>query len=385
MTDDIPTLTIDGMIYAGWTELRVTRALLRCAGDFDIAVSERWGGQDAPWVIAPYSKVVVSLGNDPVLTGYVDGYAPNFDAKSHGVRITGRSRTEDLIDCKPDIASGQFAGYTLDAIARALGVLFDIEVVIETDAAAEVVADAKMERSETAFTFLERLCRLAGVLLCDDALGRLVLTQAGATRANGAIVQGDNILHATGQVNVHKRFSTYIVKGQHGVGGAKGGGLDLSALSGPGPSHYAGKASGVVQTGQVAHADDLGVPRYRPHVSLAESQMSQAQMQLRANWQRAYAYGQSVKMHVTVQGWRQPDGTLWTLNQLVPLTSSYLGIDADLLAAEIEYLLRPHDGRTTRLLLGPIEGYTPDPGQVKTKKHKGKKGGSAIDLSGLQV
>jgi prophage tail gpP-like protein len=384
-----PTLTVDGKIYAGWTSLRVTRALDRCATDFDIEVSERWADQDTAWMIQPFAECVVSIGQDPVLTGYVDGYNPAFGRTAHTVRILGRSRTEDLIDCTPDIKSGQFAGYSLEAIARSICALFKIGVVVETDGAAGVVADAKIERCETAFTFLERLCRMAGVLACDDAQGRLVLTRAGATRANGSLVQGGNILDAKLQLNVHKRFSDYIIKGQHGVGGAKGGGLDLSGLAGPGPAiappvHTSGK----VQTDQEAIAHDAGVPRYRPHVTLAESQMSQAQMQLRANWQRAYAYGRAVQVHIDVQGWRQPDGSLWQLNQLVPVTSAFLGFDAlDLLVASVQYELSDHTGRVTKMVLGPIEGYTPDPGQVKLHKHKGgkKKGGAVLDLSGLHV
>jgi prophage tail gpP-like protein len=381
--DQVPTLTVDGKIYAGWTSLRVSRGLDRCASDFDIAVSERWPEQDEPWLIQPFAECVVSIGSDPVLTGYVDGYQPMFDSAAHGVRILGRSRTEDLIDCTPDIQSGQFAGYTLEAIARSICGLFKIDVVVETDGSSQAVADAKLERCETAWTFLERLCRLAGVLACDDGKGRLVLTRAGSTRAAGRLVQGENILRAQSSINVHRRFSDYIAKGQHGVGGAASRGLDLSALHGPGPASYGGKA-GVVQTGQGAVAHDAGVPRYRPHVTLAESQLDQAGMQLRANWQRAFAYGRSIQVHIEVQGWRQPDGSLWSLNQLMPVSAAWLGIDRDLLSARVEYVLDDKSGRTTRLMLGPIEGYTPDPGAVKLRKHHGRgKGGGAVDLDGL--
>jgi prophage tail gpP-like protein len=371
-------------------------------------VSERWPGQDEAWLVRPFSECVVSLGSDPVLTGYVDAYRPSFDHASHSVRIHGRSRTEDLIDCTPDIQSGQFAGYTLAAIARSICALFKIEVVVETDAAEVIVADAKLQRSETAWTFLERLCRPAGVLACDDAQGRLVLTRAGATRAAGALVQGKNILRATAVIDVHRRHSDYIVKGQHGVGGARSGGLDLSELAGPGPAFTPGAGggtdvstdtgdawdvgeageTGVVQTAQRGFSHDAGVPRYRPKVSLAESQLTQEGMQLRADWQRAFAYGRSINIHVDVQGWRQPDGKLWVVNQLVPVTSGWMGIDRDLLVAEVEYLLDDRGGRVTRLLLGPIEGYTPDPGQVKFRRQRGEghgrtgRGGS-LDLSGL--
>jgi prophage tail gpP-like protein len=278
-----------------------------------------------------------------------------------------------------------FNGYTLDAIARTLCDLFKIGLVVETDAARQVVADAKFERCETAWSFLERLCRLAGVLACDDAQGRLVLTRAGADRASGRLVQGDNIEHARGTLDVRKRFSNYIVKGQHGIGGGKGGGLDTSALVGPGPA-TAGKptGSGKVVVGLHAEAIDKGVPRYRPHVSLAESQMTPALMQLRANWQRAYAYGRAIQAHITVTGFRQPDGSLWRINQLVSVVSPYLGIDMELLTTNVQHTLTNAGGRQTVISVGPVEGWTPDPGQVKLRKHgKGKGHKGTLDLSGL--
>ena len=245
-------------------------------------MSERWPEQDEPWLIQPFAECVVSIGPDPVLTGYVDGYQPMFDRAAHGVRILGRSRTEDLIDCTPDIQSGQFAGYTVEAIARSICGLFKIDVAVETDGAAAVVADAKTrtmrDRLDLPRTAVPAR-RRPGLRRWQGSPG---IDPRGSTRAAGRLAQGENILRAQSSINVHRRFSDYIVKGQHGVGGAATGGLDLSALHGPGPASYAGRG-GVVQTGQGASALDAGVPRYRPHVTLAESQLDQAGMQLRAN------------------------------------------------------------------------------------------------------
>lgn len=388
MSEDVPTLTVNGRTYGGWTSLRVGRGLDRCASDFEAEITERWidDGQEQGFVILPFQEAQIKLGPDPVLTGYIDAFVSTFDARRHTVHVRGRSRTEDLVDCSPDIQSGQFKGYTLEAIVRSLCALFKIEVVVQTDAASQIVADATIERCETAFTFIERLCRLAGVLATDDPLGRLVLTRAGVQQASGRLEWGKNIIRGEGHFNVHNRFSDYIVKGQHGTGGGTGGGgLDLSQFAGPGPAVYSGKSSPVV-TNQHAAAHDDRTPRYRPHVTLAESQLTQAQAQLRANWQRAYAFGRSYQFHADVAGWRQPDGSLWQLNQLVSTTSpGYLGIDGDLLVAHIEYTLDDRGGRQTRMMLGPVEGYTPDPGQVRIHKKRGRKGrkGAGLDLSGF--
>ena len=47
-----------------------------------------------------------------LLTGYIDDYLLDVEADRHAVRVTGRSRTEDTVDCRPDTAGGQFAGYS---------------------------------------------------------------------------------------------------------------------------------------------------------------------------------------------------------------------------------------------------------------------------------
>jgi prophage tail gpP-like protein len=56
-----------------------------------------------------------------VLTGCIDNYLPEVEADRHAVRITGRSKTEDIVDCTPDNQGGQFAGYKLDAIELEVG------------------------------------------------------------------------------------------------------------------------------------------------------------------------------------------------------------------------------------------------------------------------
>jgi prophage tail gpP-like protein len=383
---DVLTLLIGGVPYSGWTEIRVSRGLTKCVTDFDIAVSERWSGQDEPWKILPFVPCQIMMGDDPLLTGYVDVYSPQITATSHAVRVKGRSKTQDLVECSPDIPSGQFSGYALAAIARSLCALFGIGVIVQTDQANQVVANAQIERCETAWTFLERLCRLAGVLATDDANGNLVLTVAGATRSSGRLVEGETMRTAQATLSSAKRFSDYIVKGQARIGGGGGGTIDsyggLGGIAATTPT----APSGAVQTQMRGTAHDSSVPRYRPHVSIAESQLSPAQMQERANWQMIYAYGQSTKATIGVQGWRQPDGTLWAINQMIGVTSKTLGVDQDLLVVETKFALDDRGGHITELLVGPVEGYTPDPGQVKLRKKRGRKGrggGSGVNWTGF--
>ena len=342
MADEL-TLTINGQAYAGWTEIRVSRGLERAAGDFDIDVSERWPGRTDSWQIAPFNACTIRIGKDLVLTGFVDSYQPHFDKAAHGVRVAGRSKTEDLIDCTPEIQGGQYSGYALDAIAKAVAKPFGITVKVQTSVGVPF-PDEKLQRCETAFQFIERLCRLRSVLVCDDETGALLLTSAGATRASGALVEGENILSARGELTGHKRFSKYIVLGQAGMSWDAAG----------------------VQNDIMAFATDPGCPRYRPHATMAESALDTAGAKQRAKWQAIAGVARGTRAVITVRGWRQPDGSLWRINQRIPVNSPRLKLDRELLVAGVSFTLN-RDGRRTELTLGPVEAFAPDPGQVKLK------------------
>ena len=380
VTQDAVTILADGKEYGGWTGFRAGRGLDRCSSHVELEVTERWTRGDQVWRILPMTPIAAYLGKDLILTGYIDDYSPTAEARQHTVRIVGRSKTEDLIDCTPDLPSGQFTGYSVEAIARALCAPSGIGVVVQTDNAAQVIPETDTRRQGTAWSTIERLCRLATVLATDDEFGRLVLTNAGAARSSGALIEGENILRAQGHFSARKRFSDYIVKGQAGVGRGVGtpatdqwggaGGLGQPSAGPPPPA--APKA--VVQTALEAIAHDGSVPRYRPTVKMAESQMNLAAMQQRANWQMMYAWGRSIQATITIVGWRQPDGRPWALNEIVAVQSDVLGVDRDLLIVSTDFRIDDRAGQVTELRVAPLEGYVPDPSQVKVKHNKGKHG-----------
>jgi prophage tail gpP-like protein len=376
-------MTANGVRYTGWQNVTVERGLLRCASHFDISVTERLLGEPSVVPLAPFTPIVLTDGTDTLLSGYIDSYETDYTADQHTARLVGRSKTGQLIDCTPDIPAGQFLGYSLAAIATSIGQIFSVPVEVQTNLATTPVADATIERSETAFKFLDRLAAISGTLLCDDENGALIVTQAAQSRASGQLVQGQNILSARMSANGAHRFSTYIVKGQRGIGAAAGA---SGFTPGAPAAAQASPAVAQVLTQQRAVANDPNVPLYRPHVTIAESQLDQNQMQLRANWQCSYAYGHSLSAVITVPGWRQPDGTLWQINQVIAVQSAFLGLDQDLLVLQVSFRYSLGTGHTTQLTVGPTEGAIPQPDflTVKVKHGRRKKGGrSAINWNGV--
>ena len=59
------------------------------------------GRRPAPRRIRPGDLCQVFIGNDLVLTGFVDATPIRYDGNAVGVGVKGRSKTADLVDCCP--------------------------------------------------------------------------------------------------------------------------------------------------------------------------------------------------------------------------------------------------------------------------------------------
>jgi prophage tail gpP-like protein len=336
-------LRINGNTYAKWSEARVTRALKECASSFDLAVSERWKDgeqpdQPLPWVIKPQDQAVVSIGSDTLLTGYVDYYYPYYDAHGHSVRIGGRSKTCDLVDCMPDVTPDEYDGYKLDAIAKAIAAPFGVDVVVECDVG-DAFPDVTHEKTETAFQLLEKLARLRAVILTDNEMGQLVLTQAGKGGSAGSIVEGGNILAAGAKLAANERFSDYVVLSQT-------------------PLAFDEEEA---ETQIVAQAKDAGVTRFRRYAEIAENPLDTDQAQKRADWRARHQAAISSEGNPVLQGFRQADAALWKINRTVYMKAPRLGLDQQLLIGRVSHMVDDAGGSRTDLLVAPPAAFTPEP------------------------
>ncbi|HVE20658.1 MAG TPA: contractile injection system protein, VgrG/Pvc8 family [Acidocella sp.] len=365
---DIPVLTVNGQNYSGWTAVSWGRGLDRCVSDFDLEVTERWPDSTRP--ILPLAPATISVGGEQVFAGYVDSYLPSLQADEHSVRITGRGKTQDLVDCSPNVAAGQFSGYTVAAVARALCQMFGIGCDVQTDLANVVIPDVTIQPAESAFNFLDRLCVVAGVIAIDDANGNLLLVTAGTTKSSTVLMQGVNLKAVSAEITSTDRFSEYIVKGQAGLSAQ----LGASGQTTP--------AGAQVQTAQVASVTDSSVTRFRPKVFMAESATGQASLLTQAQWHLNYALGRSTKATATVVGWRQDDGTFWAPNLMVTIIAPVIGVNEDLLIYSVLFRLTANGGHETVLTLTPVQAAQPNPRELRQKKGKKGRKGSGIDWTG---
>ena len=96
-------LRVDGQIYEGWQKVRITRSLRDIAGDFELSLTRKWDNP-GEMVIKPLSACTVHIGNELVLTGYVDDFIPSYDAREVSWVVSAISGTR-YSTCSPRATS----------------------------------------------------------------------------------------------------------------------------------------------------------------------------------------------------------------------------------------------------------------------------------------
>ena len=324
-------LRIDDREFGGWKGVSIRRGLEQLAATFELRVTERWAGQDVARPIVPGAACTLLVDGSPVIVGYVDEVAFDYDGNSHGVTVSGRDKTGDLVDCSAP--SMQFSGRTLSQVATDICKPFGVGVHVTTDIG-EPFARFKNNEGDSIFETMESAARVRAVLLLSDGLGNLVLSRAGTKRINETLELGRNVLRANGSLSHRDRFRDYRVKGQ--MAGTDQWNAEDAA-------HPLGTAT------------DDAITRHRPLTLLAEEQVDGSSAKARAQWERNVRYGRSQRVSYTVQGWHHPGG-LWQPNFMVPVRDSFLGISEDRLIAGV-HLTLDESGFYTRLDILPREAF----------------------------
>jgi len=340
---DSLALIVDGIEYTGWTSATVTSTVEQAASTFSVELGVVGPQTTQPIVMRPGAECEVwarinGKGGDRLIRGRVDDLSIGYDARSHGVAVTGRSLTADLIDCSQVTGKASYKGANAGQIAQWVADGYGVGVTVDdgVDVGAPL-ADFGLEPTETCIDAIQRACALRGLLVTDDADGDLVLTRAGgAGEAETDLRTGSSpLLSASINCSQAGLFTEYRILSQT-------------------PS----KASGEGQVPQAfGVASDDTLTRRRVLVLDAEGSETAETATTRAKWEAATRAGRATQIAVTVKGWRQADGgPLWRRNQTVVVSDDYMGVDGVFLIVAVTYSYGP-GGAVAELSIAPIAGY----------------------------
>ncbi|MDP2375305.1 phage baseplate assembly protein [Reyranella sp.] len=324
---DIVSLVVAGKAFAGWTDVDVEVGIDALSGAFRMAFTERWPGQPTAWEIEPGDACEVWIGDDQVMTGWIDRRDAAVTVDSHRLEVTGREKTCDLVDCSAIHRPGSWTGRRLEQIAADLAAPFGIAVTALVDTGAPFARFA-LQQGETVFDAIERMTRQRGVLPVTTAAGDLAFIRPGEVQAGYGLTLGENLESVSFANDVTDRFSAYHLKGEA---------ADASRPS--------------------ARAADPGVRRHRPLLIVNDDDSTTAGLGERARWEATVRAGQGQTATGEVSGWRDQTGALYRPDRLVPLKAGLLGLDATLLVASVRYS-RGDQGSRSTLGLTRKEAYS---------------------------
>lgn len=350
VTGNTLSLVVGGQIVTGWESIRVTRSCERVPADFDIRLTERYPGA-ADVVIKPGDPCQVKIGDDLVITGYVDRYMASFSSRSHEVRVCGRSKSEDLVDCSIDLPNehNQLHETSLLGLAQKVAAPYNVTVSSITGDNIPISnpngspVQFNFALTETPYEIIERVARYAGVLVYDSPDGSLLLAKVGQTRMASGFAQGVNVQVASVSFSMDERYQVYEAH--------------LFAYD---DLWQYGQNNG----NNLGTFRDEGVPRFRLLAVVSDqSQYGQPLVQKRAQWEMARRRGRSQAVRLTCDSWRDSAGNLWAPNAyaMVNLPALKLTPSDPWIIGEVSFLRDGERGTVADLMLMPSEAFVPEP------------------------
>lgn len=333
-------LKAGGQRLEGWETVSVHRELGAIAGQFSIGTTDRFIDDDSKFPLAPGLPVEIFLNDDKVMTGFIDRIEFSFSPEGRNVRVSGRDKTGELVDNSADITNSNILKQPFNKVLESLCAPFSVKVV-DNVGSFKPLENTTPNQGDTVASVIDRLARHQGATLVTSEKGELVITKLAESNSHTDLVQGENVLSATASYDETDRFKTYSVRSPQ---------LVLDATNGQDTANVVGEAM------------DNGVSRsFRKKIIIGESAMSIEQAKIRAQWEAKVAAGRALQVECMVQGWRQGNGQLWKLNQVVGVDLNYALLKEDLLVTGIEFQKSNSSGSTTRLVMTRKDAFKPEP------------------------
>ena len=336
------TLVVNGSEISGWEDIEVTLRAEGFPNSFAIGLSSRAPITSAEVVAKAGDGCTVLLGDDVVITGYIDRDVPGGTAETHALQLVGRGKTQDLVDCSGEWGSGAMTNVTVLDVATKLASKYAITVKLADGASAgDPIDQIAGTYGETGAEQIQRLARNAGLMAYEDAQGVLVLAIAGTKKAASGIVYGRNVQSWSVENSIDGRYSDITCLQQ-----AQDTTIELGD---------AGEF--------VFNVPDPTMPRHRLIYLIMEQAADPEDFtRKKAKWEMARRIGRSVAVRATIDSWRDSAGKLWQPNSLIPVDVPGLRLaDKTLCLSEVTFRRNSESGTTAELFLMPPAAFTPEP------------------------
>lgn len=321
---EIVTLLVGGVAYTAWKSINIKYDAKSPERTFEVvAADEAPDLISAAWIFMPGTEVTVLATGIPVITGYINDLGIEIDHDKHELRVAGRGKGQDCVDCSVDHDTHEFRKKTLDKIGNEVSK----NVKFVAKAPLRPLEVVRANPGETVFRFMERHARNENCYLYEKGDGTVEITQHGKERHAGAIIEGVNLKIGRATFSDRQRHEKVKAKGQRHKGKGKKNTQIKEEVTDPG-----------ARSGRVLRLmphSDLDKGRARTWAQQAVDQRS----------------GYGTKLSATIPGWRDEGGMIWEAGHLVFCQSIMLHLAQDLCIESVELHQDSSGGTTSHVVL----------------------------------
>jgi prophage tail gpP-like protein len=336
--------------FQGWKTASITLSCETLPNSFSVTASVEFIRNNLA-ATRSGQPCTIFIGKDTVITGWLDRRTISTNPTNHGVTLTGRGLTRNLVDCSADLVNDpglkggmMNATNTLDLATR-LSKAYGVTVRSAVADLGIPILPFQVALGETPYQIIESVARYAGYLVYEDNNGKLVLDRIGTNAMASGFTQPGNIESLIATQSEDGRYSDYVVVYQ-GINTL----TEISPLA-----------------NQRAIATDPTMPEHRVLIQVSRQLVPAYDVGLAmANWEFARRLGRSQAARITCDSWRDGDrdagtGKLWTPNWLAPIEAP----DNDITGAKwiigTVTFRKDLSGTHADLVLMPPAAFTPQP------------------------
>ena len=401
-TCDEISVVVRGQVFTGWKSAQIVSGVNQLASQFSLSLTRKLPGGLSYDRIRPGDEVQVKVGDDLMVTGYVDKAPVSYDGNSITLSVAGRSKCGVLVDscclisrgektAAATTAGGEWSGVTTrhDGGANKLAPVkpasqrldVDVEkavreivephgvVLVSTGLGLKAKA-VTISKQQKCFDAISKLVREHSLVATDDEGGNLVLMSMDSPdEGDGALVAaldgvGTNVLSASAAFDYSTVFSAYEVYGQAKPPKNSKTPTQATNLGGKSTTKALGGQTKVLRIFESGNAD-------------------RRKMQLRADYERVTREGKAKTVTYKVAGWRTSAGSLWKKGTTVKIKDELLGIDAGdaetWIIGKVAFDMSSSEGRTTTLEVAPLDAYAVQPEDWGAEKGGSKSVGATTE------
>lgn len=338
----------NGTRFTGWKRVTVTKSLDKMCGTFSFTSSAEVGKS---FPIQQRTQCKIIIDNVPVINGWVEKISVQLESDEHEVTVSGRDRTNDVVDSQlsqsiefnPPITLTQLVEKVLSELH-----LDDIKVIdnfnLKTfkDIAAESIGI-------TAFDFIEKYAKKAAVMLTTDGFGNILFQRSTLDLLKTVLSTNRNargqILNSSVVYDDTKRFNFY----------------NVSSSGSAGSLHVFGTEYDSKKIADISgSATDKDIRNSRIYYFQSDDTQEDTQTANRAKWEANFRKSNSVVYTCDIQGFMPTNDQdkIWQPNYLVHVIDEFADINAQLLIVEVTYTQSLDEGSKVSLKLMPKESFT---------------------------